>query len=377
MPDLDIEKVDRNLAVAASVNAPDLELHDVRNAPFQIYGLYNPLTEPVFKRMPTAVAERTNDGVLSLHTHTAGGRVRFATDSPYIVIKAVMPKVTHFSHMPLTGSSGFDLYIDTDDGSESVYHRTFVPPYNMTDGYESKVEINAPGMHCYTVNFPLYNRVNALYIGIAKGSRLEVGAPYRDLPPVVYYGNSVTQGGCASRPGNCFEAMIGRALNLDHINLGFSGSGCGEDAIVEYMAGLEMSAFVCDYDHNALTAEHLQNTHCKLYKTIRAAHPQLPIILLSRPDFYYHNKYIGGAENSIARRRVILDTYNYAIDQGDKNIYFIDGERLHIGTYADCCTVDGGHPNDLGFMMMAEQIGGVLRRCLREGKLQKKEHTYG
>ncbi|MBQ8357326.1 MAG: SGNH/GDSL hydrolase family protein [Clostridia bacterium] len=371
MPETNIAEIDKNLVVATTIDVPDLELHDIRKPPFQIYGLYNPLAEPVFKRMPTEVAEKVNDGVLKLHTHTAGGRVRFATDSPYIVIKAVMPKITHFSHMPLTGSSGFDLYIDTDDGSESVYHRTFVPPHRMTDGYESKVEINAPGMHCYTVNFPLYNPVDALYIGIAKGSGLSAGAPYRDYPPVVYYGNSVTQGGCASRPGNSFEAMVGRALNLDHVNLGFSGSGLAEDTIVAYMAGMKMSAFVADYDHNALTVEHLRNTHCKMYRAIRAAHPHLPILLLSRPDFYYHNKYIGGAEKSIERRRVILDTYNYAIDQGDRSIYFIDGERLHTGTYADCCTVDGGHPNDLGFMMMAEQIGGVLRRILREGKLQK------
>ena len=373
MADFDIASVDKNLAVASKVNAPDLKLYDVREAPFQIYGLYNPSTEPVFKRMPTNVAEKTSDGVLSLHTHTAGGRVRFATDSPYIVIKAVMPKVSHFPHMPLTGTSGFDLYIDTDDGTESVFHRTFVPPYDMTDGYESKVEINAPGMHCYTINFPLYNRVTALYVGVAADARLEAGAPYRDLPPVVYYGNSITQGGCASRPGNSYEAMIGRALNLDHINLGFSGSGCAEEAIVNYMAGLKMSALVADYDHNALTAEYLQGTHCKMYRAIRAAQPQLPIIFISRPDFYYHNKYIGGAENSIARRRVILETYNYDIYQGDQNVYFIDGERIHTGTYADCCTVDGGHPNDLGFMMMAEQIGGVLRRCLRDGKLCGKD----
>ena len=369
MADFNIADIDKNLEIATKVNAPDLELHDVRKPPFQIYGLYNPLTEPDFKRMPTEVAANVSEGVRKLSLHTAGGRVRFSTDSPYIVIKAVMPKITHFSHMPLTGSSGFDLYIDAPDGSASAFHRTFVPPYNMTDGYESKVMINRPGKRCFTIHFPLYNPVTALYVGVAKGSVLEEGAPYRDLAPIVYYGSSITQGGCASHPGNCYQNMISRALGVDHINLGFSGSGLAEDVMVNYMTGLSMSAFVSDYDHNALTADHLQNTHFKMYQAIREKHPHIPYIMISRSDFYYDNIYIGGAESSIRRREVIWDSYRRAVAQGDQNVYFIDGERIHTGTYGDCCTVDGGHPNDLGFQLFAEQIGDVLRRCLREEKM--------
>ena len=134
-----IEAIDKNLAVKATIEAEGLRLYDVRRAPFQIYGLYEPTSEPEFKRMPDDVAASVSAGVERLARHTAGGRVRFSTDSPYIVIKAVMPKITHFSHMPLTGSSGFDLYMDSPDGTESIYHRSFVPPYDMKDGYESKI----------------------------------------------------------------------------------------------------------------------------------------------------------------------------------------------------------------------------------------------
>ena len=365
-----IAAVDKNLEVATKVNAPDVRLYDVREAPFQIYGLYDPQAASDFRRMPRDVAAAVSENVLKLHTHTAGGRVRFSTDSPYIVIKAVMPKVTHFSHMPLTGSSGFDLFLDSADGSTSAFHRTFVPPYNMTDGYESKVVINRTGLQHFTIHFPLYNNVSALYIGVAEGAALGAGAPYRNVAPIVYYGNSITQGGCASRPGNAYQSILSRQLGIDHVNLGFSGSGLAEDAMADYMASLSMSAFVCDYDHNALTPEHLQSTHHKLYKTIRQKHPDIPYIMISRPDFYYDNIYIGGAECSIKRRRIILDSYHAAIDSGDRNVYFIDGERIHTGTYGDCCTVDGGHPNDLGFTLFAEEIGDVLRRALREGKLK-------
>lgn len=365
-----IEAIDKNLAVATTIEAEALRLYDVRRAPFSLYGLYNPWEEPEFKRMPDDVAASVSDGVKKLARHTAGGRVRFSTDSPYIVIKAVMPKITHFSHMPLTGSSGFDLYIDSPDGQESIYYRTFVPPYHMTDGYESKADFgSAVGLRYYTIDFPLYNEVIALYVGIKHGSYLGAGAPYRNFDPIVYYGSSITQGGCASRPGNAYQAMITRALGIDHINLGFSGSGCGEDEMVQYMTGLKMSAFVSDYDHNAPNTEHLKATHCKMYEAIRAAHPTIPYIILSRPDFYHPNAYIGGMESSITRRRVILDTYHYARDNGDKNVWFIDGESIFRGPYEDSCTVDGAHPNDLGFSLFADAIGCVLGRALRDEKM--------
>ncbi len=363
MASFDIASLDQNLAVATAVNAPDLVLYDVRKPPFQLYGLYEPQSEPVFKRMPTDVAETVNEGVKNLHLHTAGGRVRFSTDSPYVVIKAVMPKITHFAHMPMTGSSGFDLYIDSDDGRESIYRGTFVPPVQMTDGYESKLTLGEKRKTRYvTINFPLYNAVDALYIGVAKDASLGAGAPYRDLAPVAYYGSSITQGGCASRPGNAYEAMVGRALQLDHINLGFSGNGRAEDTMVAYLAGLKMSAFVCDYDHNAPDPAHLLATHRKMYDAIRAAQPKLPYIMLSRPDFYKSD----GMKSSVERRNIIADTFRYAMANGDPNVYFIDGEGLFRGTFEDSCTVDNTHPNDLGFSRMADAVICVLRRVLRD-----------
>lgn len=369
MAEIKLENIDKNLAVSNTIDAPDLRLYDIRKPPFQIYGLYNPLTEPEYKRMPDDVAATVNDGVKKLARHTAGGRVRFSTDSPYIVIKAVMPKITHFSHMPLTGSSGFDLYIDSPDGTQSIYHRTFVPPYNMTDGYESKLEFYEPGFHYVTINFPLYNELKDLYIGIADGSTLGTGAPYRALAPIVYYGSSITQGGCASRPGNAYQHAVTRALGIDHINLGFSGSGKGEQTMIDYMASLEMSAFVSDYDHNANTPT-LLATHRKLYDTIRKKHPTIPYIILSRPDFFRMVKDWGDNEQSIRRRHIILDTYHYAREEmGDRNVCFIDGESLFRGPYEDSCTVDGAHPNDLGFSRMADAVTCVLRRILRDGKM--------
>ena len=120
-----------------------------------------------------------------------------------------------------------------------------------------------------------------------------------------------------------------------------------------------MSAFVCDYDHNAPSAEHLRNTHLKLYQKIRAAHPTIPFLIMSKPDFNYSLN--PQSENKL-RRDVIYETYRYAISNGDQNVYFIDGESIFRGPYEDMCTVDGCHPNDLGMALMADAVSETLRR---------------
>jgi hypothetical protein len=185
------------------------------------------------------------------------------------------------------------------------------------------------------------------------------GVKYRDLSPIVYYGSSITQGACASRPGNIYQNIICRRNNIDYVNLGFSGSGFAEDTMVDYLCGLEMSAFVCDYDHNAPNVSHLEATHRKMYEKIRAAHPELPYIMISRVDFdceYYEN---------IKRRDVIIDTYRYARATKDKNVYFIDGASVFRGPYQDLCTTDGCHPTDLGFYRMAMGMLPTLKKILK------------
>ncbi len=360
---MEIEKIDPNLQVKTDLKESDLVFYDVRNAPFSLHGFYHPQQEPQFKRLPDDVGNHVNEGVAHLYLDTAGGRVRFATDSLYIAIKAEMPSMCRMPHMPLTGSAGFDLYItDPVSGSER-YVKTFVPPVEAEEGFESIIYLQTRKMHWITIHFPLYSPVNNLYIGLQKDAALKEGLAYRPMDPVVYYGSSITQGGCASRPGNAYQALIAQRMNLDYINLGFSGSGRGEDTIVNYMAGLQMSAFVSDYDHNAPTAEHLQATHCKLYQTIRAAHPDVPYVMLSRPD------YMCSSEESINRREVILETYRFARTQGDRNVYWIDGESLFRSPYANLTMVDGLHPNDVGFALMADAIEYELRtawtdRCL-------------
>lgn len=356
---------DQNLQVPTTIGNLSVTMYSVRQAPFSIYGLYRPTEEPTFKRMPDEVTREISDALFSLGRSSAGGRVRFSTNSPYVAIRAEYDKVGHLPHMPLTGSAGFDLYMDDPETGVSRYCKTFTPPYDMVDSYESVVQFSSARLRYFTIHFPGYSNVRNLQVGLAPDATLGEGAKYRDIAPIVYYGSSITQSGCVSRPGNAYQHVISQRLNIDHINLGFSGNGRAEESVVRYVATLDMSVFVSDYDHNAPSVEHLQNTHLRMYQIIREKHPDIPYIMISKPDLLSLTNY----DVNIERRRVILDSYHYARSIGDKNVYYIDGSAFFRGPYQDMATVDGCHPNDLGFALMADHITSELRIALTQSKL--------
>ncbi len=347
----------RTVIFETTLNEPDIVFYNTKRDPFKVYGLYNYRSERVCRRLPENVAIATGKAVEQLALETAGGRIRFSTDSPYIAIKAVMPYINRFAHMPMTGTTGFDLYEDTDGGSRFV--RSFQPDIAANGGYEAVVRFDTKKKRFLTINFPSYNAVDELYIGIKSDAKVGFGKTYRSKLPVVYYGSSITQGACTSRPGLIYENIISRKYDLDYLNFGFSGSARAEAAIVEYMSSLDMMAFVSDYDHNAPSVEYLRDTHQRMYEAIRVANPKVPYIMLSRPDFSTHDEKI-----SAARRDVVIDTYRYARANGDKRVFYIDGEGIFRGPEEDSCTVDGTHPNDLGMTKLAAAIGRVLERAL-------------
>lgn len=357
---INLASVDKNLADKKVEAEAGVRFYSVREEPFELYGFYDPLNEPVFKRLPTELAEKVSRGVTVTHLHTSGGRVRFSTDSPYIHIKAVMENVEVMATMSMCGAGGFDLYQDDSVGRSSRYVKMFQPPRVIKDGYEAKIELKGRKLRSFTINFPSYSSVKELYVGIEDGSRLGKGASYCNRLPIVYYGSSITQGACSSRPGNIYQNMVSRALNANYMNFGFSGSCLAEDNILDYLVKQEMCAFVCDYDHNAPTPEYLEKTHLKVYERIREARPDLPFIMLSRPDF--DKDY----DQSILRRNVVIDTYRIARSRGDENVYYVDGEGIFRGNFEDSCTVDGTHPNDLGFSKMAETLCCTFRRILAD-----------
>jgi len=356
---------DQNLQVPSTIGDLNVVMYSVRREPFSIYGLYRPLEEPEFKRIPDEVTRQVSQSLFSLGRSSAGGRVRFSTDSPYIAIRATYDKVGKMPHMPFTGSIGFDLYVDDPETGISRYCKTFVPPVEIEDHYESAITLTGKKLRYFTLHFPTYSNVRDLWIGIAPDATLGKGLAYRNMAPIVYYGSSITQGGCSSRPGNCYQNVISQRMGIDHINLGFSGNGKAEEVMAHHIASLDMCAFVCDYDHNAPNVEHLSNTHLRLYQIVREKHPDIPYIMISKPDFVSPNSY--GV--NIDRRHVIIDTFHYARAHGDTNAYYIDGAGIFRGPYAEMATVDGCHPNDLGFALMADAIESELKLALTQCKI--------
>lgn len=352
---MDISKIDKNFALE-NISETDIEWISAHDERFTLCGVYHDGERYV--RLPYEVAKATNDGVANLYKHTSGGRLRFITDSPYVAVKAIIDKPDVMSNMPLTGSAGFAIYIG------GVYKNTVRAVYSLcrrSEGDTSAIQgIFRRGVsesNFCEVYFPLYNGVREVYIGVKKDSNIS-RYDYKKQGRVVFYGSSITQGGCASRPGNDYAAHLSRMLDFDYLNLGFSGSARGEESIASYIASLsDVRVFVLDYDHNAPNVEHLRKTHYPLYATIRAAHPHTPVVFISRPNFLPQRDHID-------RRAVIRETYERAMSEGDSNVRFIDGETLFWGEARDACTVDAAHPNDLGFFRMASVIRPILAELL-------------
>ena len=300
-----------------------IKYYDIKSEPFKTYGVYYSAEDGYYRRIPKSVAEATSDGVKGLAKHTAGGRVRFKTNSAKLVLKVENLEGGQMFHATPLMEYGFDIYRLTDRGYQFL--GATKPAFAARTNYE--LEFNMPkGDNELTVVFPLYGCVKSLEIGICEGASLEAHSPYKYEKPVVYYGSSITQGGCASRPGKAYQDIICRRFNYNYINLGFSGSAKGEDAICEYMATLDMSAFVSDYDHNS-NPEQLRQNHYKLYQIVRAKNPDIPYIMVSRPDFKYN-------ENDFESRSIIMESYIKARRSGDKSRLCSPSGFLLLQTYA-------------------------------------------
>lgn len=345
-----IETIDKNFAFKTDIDKKDLCWKSARHSAFTLHGLM--LDEKGYLRMPTEVANTVNDGVRFLHRNTSGGRLTFETNSAYIAV-FVKGRIDLMPHFALTGSGGFDLYFEDEDGA-LTYYKTFVPPMEGKRGYTSIVEFDAQKMRKILLHFPLYSAVDELYIGVSETATLRAYTPYPDEPPIVFYGSSITQGGCASRPGNNYPAIVSQKMKRDFLCLGFSGSAHGEQTMAQYIAALPMSVFVLDYDYNDNFAlDDLRRRHYPFYRTIREKNADLPIVFMSAP---YSECYRQNLEKSY---EIVRESYEKAKANGD-NVYFIDGQTMFGEVFKGCATVDGCHPNDFGFVKMAQAVIDVL-----------------
>ena len=341
--------------------------YDVTEPPFALYGVAYDAEGRRFIRMPQKKADAVSGGVAYLVKNTAGGRVRFRTDAKYLVLRMETDDCGSYGHMPRLTTAGFDIFTCESQMVPMTYLSSVIPPANMKGGYRVYVPIK--GVMCdYVLNFPLYGHLRSLTLGFAPEARFEAPMPYVNEKPVIFYGSSITQGGCATRPGTCYEAVLSQELHMNYVNYGFSGNAKAEDTMIEYLAAQDMCAFVSDYDHNAPSVQHLANTHEKLYLGIREKHPDIPYVMVSRPIYAHSDRMreeLFASGERRARYDIIKATYDRAIRAGDRNVYFVSGYDFFPSVVGGIASVDYTHPNDLGFLYMAAHIGAPLATAMK------------
>ncbi len=352
----DITKLDKNFIQQQVEISENEKIYTLPCDCIDLYGGFYDFEQGHFQRMPYKTAKEISLGVEVLSSCPAGMRARFRTNSKKFGVIAQYRSVATMSHMPRTGSSGFTVLEETEKGYRHV--TTLKPDITNTQGFSGQTTLKGDSMRSYVVFFPLYNEyVTEIKFLFEADCVVEKGNKYKYDLPIVYYGSSITQGGCCSRPDNCYQAYISKWHNVDYVNLGFSGGARAEDGMIDYLTTLKAKVFVIDYDHNAPNAEHLKNTHYKLYSAYRKAHPDTSIIIMTEPDYDSDPK-------ANERLRTIKKTYLKAKANGDNNVYFLDGRKLFGKQDRENCTVDGCHPNDLGFYRMAVALNRVIKNLI-------------
>lgn len=322
-----------------------------------------------FDRLPGRADGVVRPAVWNLSRQSAGLCVRFVSDAPAIHAKWTLtsPNLA-MPHMPATGVSGLDLYMRSPKDGTWRWLGSGRP-----SGKDNAAAIGsgyAAGQHEFMLYLPLYNGVSAVSVGVAKGKTVSKAPEYPadHARPVVFYGTSITQGGCASRPGMVHTAILGRRLGVPVVNLGFSGNGMMEPEVTGFIAEIDASIYVIDCLPN-MTAEQVAARTEPLVRQLRAARPRTPIVLVE--DRLYSNSPVveGNRKRNETSRQALWTAYRKLVESGVPGLHYLPGDRLLDADGEG--TVDNSHPTDLGFAQHADAFAKVLAPLLPKAMADK------
>lgn len=348
------------LGLVASAQPKDLK----REIPLQYFGresfliegtaIADSLKESPYDRLPASYRNKVRKPVWDLSKNSAGLSVRFLSNSTSIKVRWTVLNNFEMNHMAATGVKGLDLYCKVNGAWR------FVNTAKPTGKENEYLLVNhmVGTMREFRLFLPLYDGVTDLKIGI--DSLSEIKKPQKSpLRPIVFYGTSITQGGCASRPGMAYTNIISRKLNRECINFGFSGNGRMEHSIAELLAGMKPFLYVIDCVPN-MTAVQIGDSMAPLTATIRKKDRLTPIVFVE--GVFYQKSFLDTAvaRELAEKNRVLRKGYEDLLKRGYKNIYYVESSQA-IGADHEG-TVDGVHFTDLGFMRFADFLISRFRQ---------------
>jgi hypothetical protein len=312
--------------------------------------------KPALRRLPLRLKDRFRPAVWDLAQDPSGGRIRFRTDSTTIGLVAENPHFSNMHHMASVGENGFDLYVGREYVGSAWPDASGKMAKEWRVGHERR-------MRDITLYLPLYKAVTIQELSLDVDAHLEPASPYAVAKPIVYYGSSITQGGCASNPGGSCQAILERKLNADFLNLGFSGNGLGEPALAEAICELDPSCIVLDFWGNP-SGDQYAAALPVFVDILRRKWPRMPILVTS--PFYFPAEQSGGdvAREQSAKRLTAREFVEKRRKGGDRRIWFVDGLKM-LNREQTAGLVDGVHCNSLGFYFNALGLEPFLRKALK------------
>ncbi len=330
--------------------------------PFRISGFAWISRDKVYRRLPLDPGFEIPEAVDMLADHSAGGQVSFKTDSLKIILKVELASRPVMEHMAATGQNGFDCYIRS--GTKQIHCSTAKFSVDEKQYVCKLFDTNESEMREFTLNFPLYQKVDSVWIGLDTDACVEKPCEFATDKPVIFYGTSITQGGCSSRPGMAYTNILSRKINVECINLGFSGNGKGEPGIAKLISSInDPACIVLDYEVNAASFGTYEETLPRFIEILRDEHPTVPILLITGlrlPGEILDVKVKEDRNRLENFQRCLLADLS---KKGDSHLHCINGADLTEDEETDF-TVDGIHPTDLGFWLIAKAIEPVLSKIL-------------
>ena len=311
--------------------------------------------QPVLRRLPSSLKSTFPPKVWALAQNPSGGRLRFTTDSLHVTLVAESSGAAAPAHMTAIANAGVDLYVD------GVYFGSAAPD---TRGQLRKEWVTGREGKPRELTFYLpYGRpLTVKQVVLDAGAAVRPPRSFARNQPVVYYGSSITQGIAAANPGGTYQALLSRWLNVDFVNLGFSGNGFGEPVLAEAVASLEAACFVVDYWANPTTAVY-RETLPRFVAILRAKHPRTPIIVTG--PYYNPSEEIPGeaGQRQLEKRVVAREFVAAQRAAGDTRLIHVDGLEMLSKAESDGL-VDGRHANSMGFYFCARGLEPYLRAAL-------------